>query len=197
MSQDDYSAFQLPEQDPASTSQSGPAVAILNATTYACPKDVLGQLMKTNVSSTSPVPIASSKPSTPFGQTKQQLHQTVKHATVLKNWRAKADPHFGNRLVVTQWIPGKGTSVGVGVSSGVRASASTTFGKEQIQMQAVWYDRETDSWIFQKFIKKGDDSPQKYYRAPFANAYQNEKYHCQNRGEINSECGKAIGMTVY
>lgn len=140
---------------------------------------------------------APAKPVQPFGLVERNITQTVKRATVLKNWKIKADLHQNNFLIVTQWAPGKGTSVGVGASSGVRSAVSSTFGKEQFRASEVWHDRETNSWIFKRHQGKDDEGSPKFYRAPYANAYQNEKYHKQTPGEINAECAKAKDLKIW
>ena len=83
------------------------------------------------------------------------------------------------------------------ISVGIQSYGPNAFNKERIQIQAVWYDNETDLWIFQKFVKKGDDNPPQYYQAPYVNTYYNHKHHIQNRNDINRECYKASGLVIY
>ena len=185
MDSDDFSAF---------TDASSPSADVAAAASVPSPT---APVVSTSAPASSAPSTAPAKPVQPFGLVARNLTQTVNRATILKNWKVKADPHQNYFLIVTQWAPGKGTSVGVGASSGVRSAASSTFGKEQFRASEVWYDRESNSWIFKRHQGKDDKGAAKFYRAPYGNAYQNERYHNQAPGEINAEIAKAKDLKIW
>lgn len=115
----------------------------------------------------------------------------------LTNWTFKCNKKREYRLVLEYWVATgpaqyKGDYIrsgGHGVVAGVRSNVAQKFEKRDITVAEIHYDESVDSWIF-------SDLEGKYYRAPWANAFQNPNYpHHKSRDEVTTilrSCSKLI-----
>jgi len=128
----------------------------------------------------------------PFNLDKRAYNRLTKLKSIA-NWKAKKDKTRNNELVIEQWMgtgaTGAGSS-GKGCSSGAKNTVSQNYTMEKIITREIYYDSSCDSYILK-------DVAGKFQRAAFPNAYRNDKYTSQTRGDIDFLLKQSNNLKIW
>nr|QBK85835.1 MAG: hypothetical protein LCMAC101_04300 [Marseillevirus LCMAC101] len=128
----------------------------------------------------------------PFDLNKRAYTRLTKLKSIA-NWKVKKDKSRNNELVIEHWM-GRGDigagNIGKGYSSGVKITVPQNYEMEKIIAREIYYEPSCDSYIIR-------DISGNFHRAAFPNAYQNDKYKCQSRGDIDFLLKKCNNLKIW